>query len=219
MEHKFNWTRLLITVGIVVLTTVAVGGSTWYVMGEQAKKDKEATERQIQALEKQVKENSTASESVKTEGAKKDETADWKTYTDKKGKYTIKYPTSWTLDDSYFLGQDFGLTAFGKAKSDLPVPQSDQLSAITINTGKGESILNYYKTSSTVKLENVKIGANISATKVTLLPGRGTEEMYGDSKIVYYEVKVGATEYLTITQFEDYENSIFQNMLKTFSLK
>lgn len=36
-QEKFNWKRLLITLGIVLITAIAVGGSVYYVMNEQIK--------------------------------------------------------------------------------------------------------------------------------------------------------------------------------------
>lgn len=67
--------RLLITVALVVFTAGAVGGSAYYVMGVQSKKEKEEFEKQIQALEKQVTEVQKGdNEETKTESAKKVET-------------------------------------------------------------------------------------------------------------------------------------------------
>lgn len=53
-KPKFHWKRLLITVGIVIVTAGVIGGSIWYVMDKQAKKDEIAAEKRIQDLRQQI---------------------------------------------------------------------------------------------------------------------------------------------------------------------
>jgi len=55
-KPKFNWKRLLITVGIVIVTAGAIGGSVYYVMNQQAQKDKESAEKTAQDLQGQMEE-------------------------------------------------------------------------------------------------------------------------------------------------------------------
>lgn len=53
-KTKLNWKRLLITIGIVIITASAIGGSVYYVMNQQAQKDKESAEKTAQDLQKQI---------------------------------------------------------------------------------------------------------------------------------------------------------------------
>lgn len=53
-KSKFSWVRLLITVGIVIITAGIVGGSIWYYMDQNAKKVKESNDSEILSLQKQV---------------------------------------------------------------------------------------------------------------------------------------------------------------------
>lgn len=53
-NKKINLTRLLITLGIVLFTALAIGGSTYYVMSSNAKKEKEAQDKQTAEMQKQI---------------------------------------------------------------------------------------------------------------------------------------------------------------------
>jgi len=74
MEQGVNTKRLLITIAIILATSFAVGGSTYYVLSQSAKKEKEASDKVVQNLESRIKdlekgaEKKTASNaSTKTE--------------------------------------------------------------------------------------------------------------------------------------------------------
>ncbi len=53
-KEKINVTRLLVTIAIVLVTALVVGGVTWYYMDKSAKDLKEANDNEVQALEKQI---------------------------------------------------------------------------------------------------------------------------------------------------------------------
>ena len=53
-KGNLNWKRLLITLGIVIVTTVVIGGVTWYLMDQQAKNEKTANDKQVLELQKQI---------------------------------------------------------------------------------------------------------------------------------------------------------------------
>jgi type II secretory pathway pseudopilin PulG len=103
-KPKFNWKRLLITIGIVIITAGAIGGSIYYVMNQQATKDKKTADKQAQDLQKQIDDLKKAQESKTNTTATpiattQDETASWKTYTNQPYGFTIKYPADWILQD------------------------------------------------------------------------------------------------------------------------
>lgn len=66
-KPKFSWIRLAVISAIVILTTLAVGGTTWYVMDQNAERERGELEKQIQELEDQKAIESTDTESVKEE--------------------------------------------------------------------------------------------------------------------------------------------------------
>jgi type II secretory pathway pseudopilin PulG len=98
-KPKFNWQRLLITVGIVIVTAGAIGGSVYYVMNQQAQKDKESAEKTAQDLQKQVADlQKTQTKTVTTTTpatTTTDPTTSWKTFTDSSGTVSFKYPENW----------------------------------------------------------------------------------------------------------------------------
>jgi hypothetical protein len=55
-KPKFNWQRLLITIGIVLVTAGVVGGTTWYLLDKSAKDIKTANDKSISELQKQIDE-------------------------------------------------------------------------------------------------------------------------------------------------------------------
>jgi archaellum component FlaF (FlaF/FlaG flagellin family) len=61
---KFDWKRLLITLGIILATALIIGGLIYYAMDQQAKKDKETANNQAQDLQKQIDELKSATTST-----------------------------------------------------------------------------------------------------------------------------------------------------------
>lgn len=100
---KFDWQRLLITVGIVIITAGAIGGSVYYVMNLQATKDKETANKTAQDLQKQIDELKKVQTSTITTiptTTTIDPIASWKTYSNTKYGFSLKYPADWTISDT-----------------------------------------------------------------------------------------------------------------------
>jgi hypothetical protein len=57
--EKLNWQRLAITVGIVLVTAAAVGGTIWYLMDQSSKDVADSNMKSIAALQKQIDEVNT----------------------------------------------------------------------------------------------------------------------------------------------------------------
>ena len=53
-KPKFNWQRMLITSGFVLLAALVVGGTTWYIMDKSAKEISTANDTSIAAMQKQI---------------------------------------------------------------------------------------------------------------------------------------------------------------------
>jgi len=51
---KVDWTRVLITAGIVIFSALVVGGTTWYVMDKGAKEVDTANEAQAEELQTKI---------------------------------------------------------------------------------------------------------------------------------------------------------------------
>jgi uncharacterized protein YxeA len=100
-KPKFNWQRSLITVGIVIVTAGVIGGTTWYVMNQQAKTDKTNTDKQVSELQKQVADlqktqTKTTTTTPTPATTTTDPTAGWKTFSNSDYHFALKYPTDWT---------------------------------------------------------------------------------------------------------------------------
>jgi hypothetical protein len=97
------------TIWIVVISAVVtagvIGGGTYYLVNAQATKDKDALQAQITTLNTKVAdtEKSLADAQTVTSATTQtvtDATAGWKTYSNTTSGYSIKYPTSWTTNNS-----------------------------------------------------------------------------------------------------------------------
>lgn len=99
------WT-ILIT---VLVTGGLVGGGTYYYLNDKATKDKNTLQSQINDLNKKVAdaEKSLAdaeAAATATTTTATDETANWKTYTNDKYGYSIKFPTDFSVVESGIAG-------------------------------------------------------------------------------------------------------------------
>ena len=102
-----KWMTPFLVVLLCILLFVAAGGTSAYYLNKAHDDEKTALEDQIDKMEGQVKELRKAKEipTVITEATKAisstapvvDPTADWKSYAGITQKYSIKYPTNWTI--------------------------------------------------------------------------------------------------------------------------
>ncbi|MCL5094088.1 MAG: hypothetical protein M1355_03085 [Patescibacteria group bacterium] len=136
MEEKgINVKRLFITLGLVLFTALTVGGGTYYVLTQNAKKEKEANDKEIQALQNQVdtlkkgsekKTETPAASSTNSTTTPADETANWKSYSNSTYKFSIKYPENWSLNTGGTMpfdiknGADYIFVNPYQSKSDYP---------------------------------------------------------------------------------------------------
>lgn len=51
---KVDWKRVLITAGIVLLSALVVGGTTWYIMDKSSREVVAANEASVSSLQKQI---------------------------------------------------------------------------------------------------------------------------------------------------------------------
>jgi len=84
--------RILVLILVIFFTAGAIGGGVYYVLGQQIKKQDKLIE-ELQKKEETEKKEAQKKEKVE---AQKDETADWKTYTNESFGITFKYPATYT---------------------------------------------------------------------------------------------------------------------------
>lgn len=54
VKENFNWKRLLTTIGIVLVTAGAIGGTTYYLMAKNQKSIQASSYNSVEALQKQI---------------------------------------------------------------------------------------------------------------------------------------------------------------------
>jgi hypothetical protein len=119
IKTNFNRKRLLITLTLVLLTAGAVGGGVYYVLDSNFKKERTDNEKALSELQDEVKKLKTEDKTTNTAVAK-DETADWKTYTNEAWGISFKYPSKYNLKPSgSFQVGSFGA---GRLESELQDP-------------------------------------------------------------------------------------------------
>lgn len=100
IERKYL--PVLITALVMLFVVALVGGGIWYYMNQQAKKTAEDNKKQTEELQKQItdlKKTTNATTNSSTTSTT-DPYADWKTYTSAKYGLSLKYPASWTVNDT-----------------------------------------------------------------------------------------------------------------------
>ncbi|MEI6266665.1 MAG: hypothetical protein WCP14_02135 [bacterium] len=102
-KEKINPGRLLITIGIVIITAAVVGGTVWYVMNQKAKTDKANADKQVSDLQKQVTDlQKTQIITTTTTPATTSTSSDSGTttsYTNSTTNVSFSYPKDYTLVD------------------------------------------------------------------------------------------------------------------------
>lgn len=147
MEQTFNWRRLLITIGIVILTASVVGGTTWYVMGDQAKKDKDAYDSRIIAIEKELEDLKNASEDGANEsdtsnpGITDEDDSQTSTYSNSKYGFTIKYPETYRAEERYQSEDiDLNVLFIPSALDDPSIGVGIPMNSVTVYPKKGSTL-------------------------------------------------------------------------------
>ena len=85
---NFHTHKVFAAIGIILIVMIIIGGGIWYFV--QSAEDKAGT------IEETITKVATTSAKTTTKSVTKDETANWKTYTSTKFKYSIKYPEDWS---------------------------------------------------------------------------------------------------------------------------
>lgn len=100
-EVKKGASTILVAVLVGLLAVVIAGGGTWYVMDSKTKKDKEATDKQVTELQKQIdKSNKDAAKATPTTApAVNTDKTNPSTYTNVFGKYSFELPEGYVVSE------------------------------------------------------------------------------------------------------------------------
>lgn len=90
---NFHTHKVFAAIGIILIVMVIIGGGIWYFV--QSAEDKVGTIDENSTIK-----TATSSARTATSSAAKDETADWKIYTNSTYGFSIKYPSDYTIEES-----------------------------------------------------------------------------------------------------------------------
>jgi len=204
---RFNTHKVLAAVGIILVFAILVVGGVWIYLGGANTTNP-------------VEDNSIK---VATSSSTKDETADWKTYTNTTIGYSVKLPKTWltteNLASNPSCSGDKTVDYFAPTKETFVICGSDKTSMVSIISQKGTyptdktELLNALKNGT---VENTKIDNN-TAVKVSgeYYIAEGATGNNGAVSITYYVNHQG--NYLTIwyVSKSDYKK-IFDQIVSTF---
>ncbi len=95
-KEKVNLRRLVITIVLVLITAIVVGGLVWFLMDRQAKQTQSDNEKSLKELENTI--GKTKTQENEPETVVTDEFASWKTFYGP--GFTIKYPGEWKIEEN-----------------------------------------------------------------------------------------------------------------------
>jgi len=194
-------TTIIIIFVVSLLFAGASGGTTFYLLDQQFKIQKQDLQDQIDELTKDKEDIKKELEATKEKLAEKSETADWKSYTNSKYSYSIKYPMDYRCEAT----NDNPLKCWPNDYT-VHLRTVDSYSKIQVAVYTGE--VPDYKKYTAENFEEYEKGS----TKFTKVK---------DKDDVY--IKKGSTTYRIFIEMEDREHptdftDIFKTMLSTFKL-
>jgi len=144
-----------------------------------------------QSSNKQQADSSVSQQEKSTNDQAKDPTEGWKSYKDKDGLFSLKYPSSWTIAENLDMC-DPGLVLLGANKESTGACQSDNGGQISVEARKGDLLRSDYELLpeyySDIKTESITINGVASMKQLgTFSPN---EEVFlgpkkGDKKLIY----------------------------------
>ena len=202
---------------LIVVVIGLLGAVGWLVYDRQQKEDSESTKNSSQTSQTASKESESTT--AKAEDTK-DETADWKTYTDNKWKFLAKYPSDWTMTSKDYEngGADTRLVTYKSSNF-----KSDTASVIeVINTGAMISVESSSTKMTDFSTTGLKSNSAYKETKVDNIDavyflGKGNSYSYSLIKEgVMYTISLRTV--LNNTASENVYKPIFENFIKSFEV-
>ena len=202
--------KVFAAVGLILIgTIIAAAGIWWYASGRN-------TDSATDEVETTTK---VSTSSAKTTSTTKDETADWKTFSDSTLNYSLKYPTGWLTND---CGPD--PVFFAPKKEYLGVCNSGFGGLIGISTVTGTTFSDLENSYSDTDYDNLKKEKMVLSGKVTTKI-TGTSKVKseimdetGTKKIVYLVNLGTSTLLISYSQSKDWQDysKEFELMVSTF---
>lgn len=171
--------KVFAAIGLILISTITIVAGVWWYVNRSA--GSTATDNSTT-----VKVTTTSAKPA-TSSATKDETADWKTYTNSSVGYTIKLPVSWVNRNC-----DGNLDFFAPNNEQLGVCNSGFGGIINIEKEINEysAVIDNFKAATNLKnstVTSVTVGGK-SATKIT---GTSTLEGFENYNSITYVLNLG----------------------------
>jgi hypothetical protein len=167
----------------------------------------------------------TPKKSTSTKPASTDPTADWRTFTSAKGKYSFKYPATWSLAEHLDQCAD-GLTLIGPSEQSVGACASENSGEVSLygspgdNRGSYKLGLDYKDVAITDITVNGVAGTRSTGTVSNSGPEEGVGILPDNTKTVRYVFYTnGWTYYINYSQTPVYPDALnqFVQIVQTFT--
>lgn len=228
--NKYQKGFTLIVIASIVLILAGIGGASYYLIKKQSQKQTACT-AEVKVCPDGSSAGRTGSNCEFTACSEvNNETANWKTYTNDKFGYTIKYPNDWTyreypdtqtgagfrpINKSDEVRYEFiNIDAMRGVEMDYNIPFIDYVKKAAIKEIQGFEKLN--------SIEEINTVSGIKGYKTTWIVSsiRDINKKSVSLPITYFDYKktIGSAKYMTIQislENNDYEKT-YEQMLLTF---
>lgn len=204
-------------IGIALIIIIVINAGVYFYMDGKIAKERESSNSQIAELQKQVSDLKVVSvqnnktSAINTSNPSNDEMASWKTYTNTKYDYSLKYPESFTM------------TASADNLDDLPIgPTADSVNVFPVNGSVPDGIF-FVDPGVEFTIDAIKdqFSAtnkdNIIVTPMTIGGASAYKvKILGDSGVVstFYDIKSPSGKILQLTVVNDSTDA--QKILSSF---
>ena len=211
---KISWSKILITVLVIIVVTAVIAGAYWFFALNKPSDTSDLT-GPVPKLKV-----TTATPSA-TSSTQKDDISDWRTYTDPKKDFSIKYPNSFSVEDITGTILGVGFNSPDKKLSSPPVVTLEKGGFITVyvkdvSSNNLDSEFTSYLQSTKTKSKTYTTLDENKAIKSTLVPYGST---YSNEPVIVFSVKSRQRFAIIMYAHQDSlqdVNEIFELMISTF---
>ncbi|MEX0621737.1 MAG: PsbP-related protein [Candidatus Woykebacteria bacterium] len=205
-----SWKKIILTLVVILAITGPIAVAIWYYVDSQTKQETTpVTTAKV----------STESAKQSTTSAQKDETADWKTYTDSVLKFSIKHPKDWTISTETTPEYEVEIINYGPSETrstGFSLPEDEGKVKLSITKGtksEGQSLEDYVTSkessmTTTVSKKEITVDGRRTIKRIWEQAGFGTH-------VTTYVQKDSTTVYI-LTEFLHYQENLYDLLLSTF---